>query len=156
MMPYGLGLYLDGILHAVAACIHLLDESMHLFCRHPQGLDPPHLAANNAVVAFRLIDGHDGILRSILAVAVFKVEQRSVIKTIANRPLMVDHGLYQVVFAFYFLKGEYAVWMNQSCHLLSFRFSELVLAIRDLSSFSRQARSGLEMDGQRIAFQIKA
>jgi hypothetical protein len=59
------------------------------------------------------------------------------IKTIANRPLMVDHGLYQVVFAFNLLKGEYAVWMNQSFHLLSFRFSELVLAIRDLSSFLR-------------------
>ena len=116
-MPYGLGFDLDGILHAVAACIHLLDELMHLFCRHSQGLDPSHLAANNAVMAFCLIDRHDGVLRSIFAVPVFQVEQRSVIKTIANRPLMVDHGLYQVVFAFNLLKGEYAVWMNQSLHL---------------------------------------
>lgn len=114
MMPYGLGLDLDGIFAAVAACRHLLDELMHLFCGHSDGFDPSHLAAMNAMVAFRLVDSHDGVLGLVLAVSITQVEQISKVEAIAHRPLMVDHGLYQIVLAFQLLEGEYAVEMNHN------------------------------------------
>jgi hypothetical protein len=117
MMPYGLGLDMDGIFAAVVACRHLLDELMHLFCRHSGRLNPSNFAAMNAMVAFRLIDSHDGILGLVLAISVTQVQQISIVKAIANRPLVVGHGLYQIVLAFQLLEGEYAVGMNHNLHL---------------------------------------
>lgn len=117
MVPYRLGLYLDGILAAVVACIHLLDELVRFFRGHTLGLDPPHLAAKNPMMALRFIDSHDGIFRTVLALAIAQVEQISIIEAVADRPLMVDHSLYQIVFSFELLEGEYAVGMNHLFHL---------------------------------------
>jgi hypothetical protein len=117
MMPYGLGLDMDGIFAAVVACRHLLDELMHLFWGHSGRYDPSHLATMNAMVAFRFIDSHDGVLGLVLAISVTQVQQISIVKAIANRPLVVGHGLYQIVLAFQLLEGEYAVGMNHNLHL---------------------------------------
>ena len=117
MMPYGLGLDMDGIFAAVVACRHLLDELMHLFCRHSGRLNPSNFAAMNAMVAFRLIDSHDGVLGLVLAISVTQVQPISIVKAIANRPLVVGHSLYQIVLAFQLLEGEYAVRMNHNLHL---------------------------------------
>jgi hypothetical protein len=117
MMPYGLGLDLNRIFAAVVACRHLLDEFMDLFCGHSGRLDPSNFTAMNAMVAFRLIDSHDGILGHVLTITVTQVEQISIVKAIADRPLVIGHGLYQIVFAFQLLEGEYAVGMNHDLHL---------------------------------------
>lgn len=118
MMPYGLGLYPDGIFAVVVACHHLLDELVHLFCGHSGRFNPTHLAAMNAMVAFRFIDSRDGILGLVLAISVTQVEQISKVEAITYRPLVIDHGLYQIVFAFQLLEGEYAVRMNHNLHLI--------------------------------------
>jgi len=116
MMPYGFGLDLDWIFNVVVACHHHLDELMNLFGGHSSGFDPSHLAAMNPMMAFRFIDGHDGVLGLVLAVSVTQVEQISKVETIAHRPLMVDHGLDQIVLAFQLLEGEYALGMNHNQH----------------------------------------
>ena len=117
MMPYGLCLDLDRIFAAVVACRHLLDELMNLLCGQSGGFDPSYLAAMNAMVAFRLIDSRDGVLGLVLAITVAQVEQISKVEAVADRPLMVDHGLYQIVLAFQLLEGEYAVGMDHNLHL---------------------------------------
>jgi len=117
MMPYGLGLDLDRIFAAIVACHHLLDGLMHLLCGHSGRFYPSHLATMNAMVAFRLIDSHDGVLGLILAISVTQVEQISIVKAVARRPLMVDHGFYQIVLAFQLLEGEYTVGMDHNLHL---------------------------------------
>ncbi|HSW35785.1 MAG TPA: hypothetical protein VLH18_04185 [Candidatus Limnocylindrales bacterium] len=117
MVPYGFGLDMDRIFAAVVACRHLLDEFMDLLCGHSGRFNSSHLAAMNAVVAFCLIDGHDGVFRIVLAISVTQVKQISKVEAVAHRPLMVDHGLYQIVLAFQLLEGEYAVGMNHNRHL---------------------------------------
>jgi hypothetical protein len=114
MMPYGLDLDPDGFFAAVVACHHLLYEFMHLFCGHSSWFNLSHLATMDAMVTFCLIDSHDGVLGLVLAISVTQVEQISIVEAVAYRPLMVDHGLYQIVLAFQLLEGEYAVWMNHN------------------------------------------
>jgi hypothetical protein len=116
MVPYGLGLDLDGIFAAVVACRHLLDELMDLFCWQTSRFNPSHLAAMNAVVALCFIDRHDRVLGFILVICVTQVEQISKVEAVTDRPLMVDHGLYQIVLAFQLLEGEYALGMNHNQH----------------------------------------
>ena len=116
-MPYGLGLYVDGVFAAVSASRHILDEFMNMFCGHSDRFNPSHLAAMNAMVAFRLIDGHNGVLGIVLFITVTQVEQISKVEAVAYRPFMVDHGLNQIVFAFQLLEGEYAVGMIHNLHL---------------------------------------
>jgi len=117
MMPYRLSLYLDRILAAIVACAHLLDKLMRLFRGHAPGLDPPHLAAMNSMMALRFVDCHDGVFGIVLALAIAQVEQISIIEAVAEGPLMVDQGLYEIVFSFELLEGEYAVGMNHHFHL---------------------------------------
>ena len=83
MMPYRLSLYLDRILAAVVACIHLLNELMRLFRGHAFGLDPPDLAAMDPMMTFRFVDSHDGVLWIVLAIAIAQIEQISVIEAVA-------------------------------------------------------------------------
>jgi hypothetical protein len=87
----------------------------------------------NAMVAFRFIDSHDGKLGLVLAISVTQVQQISIVKAIANRPLVVGHGLYEIVLAFQLLEGEYAVGMN---HDLSPFYFDFKLVCRALNSFS--------------------
>ena len=116
MMPYGLCLDLDRIFAAVVACHHLLDELMNLLCGQSDGFDPSYLAAMNAMVALCFIDRHDSVLGFILVICVTQVEQISKVEAVTYRPLMVDHGLYQIVLAFQLLEGEYALGMNHNQH----------------------------------------
>jgi hypothetical protein len=116
MMPYRFGFDQQGIFTVVVACHHPLNEFMDLFCGHSGGFNPSHLAAMNPVVALRLIDGHDSILRLILAVCVTQVKQISIVESIAYRPLMVDHGFHKIIFAFQLLEGEHTLGMNHNLH----------------------------------------
>lgn len=99
VMPFRLGQDPDRVFALVAACVHLLNEPLYICSLHAQGLDPPHLAAMNAMVTLSLIDGYDCIFRHIFAIAVAQIEQFPVIKTVAKRPFVVGHCFHQVVLA---------------------------------------------------------
>jgi hypothetical protein len=116
MMPYRFGLYLNGILAVVATLCHPPDEFMNLLLGHSGRLNSSHLTAYHTVVALRLVNGHDSILWMVLAVSVTQVEAISIVKTITYRPLMVDHSLYQIVFALQLLEGKHALGMNHDLH----------------------------------------
>jgi hypothetical protein len=70
------------------------------------------------MMPFGFIDGDNSILWSIFTVAIAQVEQILVIETIAKGPPVVGHGFYQLVLAFQFLEGKYAVGMNHHFHLI--------------------------------------
>jgi hypothetical protein len=116
MVPYGFGLYLNGILAVVSTICHPPDEFMNLLRGHSGRLNSSHLSAYHTVVALCLVDGHDSILWVVLAVSVTQVEKISIIEAVANRPLMVDHSLYQIVFALQLLEGKHALGMNHDLH----------------------------------------
>jgi hypothetical protein len=83
MMPFGLSFYLDRILAAIVACIHLLDELVCLIGGHACGLDPAYLAAMDPMMTFCFVDGHDCVFWIVLAIAITQVEQISIIEAIA-------------------------------------------------------------------------
>jgi len=116
-MPDRLNLDSDRILAGVVAFGNLLDERAHLICRHTLRLDPTHLAAMDSMVALRLVDGGYGIFGIALTVSIAQIEMITVIKTIANGPMVIGHGLNQIVLAFKLLKREHSVRMLHHLHL---------------------------------------
>jgi len=116
-MPDRLNLDSDRILAGVFAFGNLLDELAHLICRHTLRLDPAHLAAMDSMMALSLVDGGYGIFGIALAVSIAQIEMITVIKTIANGPMVIGHGLNQIVLAFKLLKREHAVRMLHHLHL---------------------------------------
>jgi uncharacterized membrane protein YoaT (DUF817 family) len=71
----------------------------------------------NPMMAFRFVDSHDCVFGIVLALAIAQVKQISVIEAIADRPLVVYHGLYQIFLTLELLEGEYAVGMVHYFHL---------------------------------------
>jgi len=88
-MPDRLNLDSDRILAGVVAFGNLLDERAHLIRRHTLRLDPAHLAAMHSMMAFRLVDGGYGIFGIALTVSIAQIEMITVIKTIANGPMVI-------------------------------------------------------------------
>ncbi len=86
-------------------------------------LDPPNLTAMNSMMALSLIDSHNGVFRVSLAFAIVQIEQFSVIEAIAEGPVMVHHGFYQVIFILNLLEGEYSVFVDHHLHSYSYGFA---------------------------------
>jgi hypothetical protein len=51
-----------------------------------------------------LVHSGGGIFGIVLAISISQIEMVSIIKTIANRPMMVGHSLHQIVLSFQFLE----------------------------------------------------
>ena len=83
MMPYRLSPDVQRILHAPLASPHPLNELVDPGSVHALGFDLSHLAADDVVVAFRLVELHDHVLGVVLGIAVVQVEQAIVIEAVA-------------------------------------------------------------------------
>jgi hypothetical protein len=104
MMPDRLDLNLNGILAPVVALCDLLDELSHLICGRSFGLDPAHLPAMDPMMALCLVHGGDGIFGILLTISISQIEVICIIKAVANGPMVIGHGLYQIIFGFQFLE----------------------------------------------------
>jgi len=104
VMPDRLNLNLNRIFALVVALSYLLDELAHLIRGHPLRLNPTHLAAMDSMMALSPVHCSDGILGVILTISISQIEMIRVIKSIANRPMVVGHGLHQIVLAFKLLE----------------------------------------------------
>jgi hypothetical protein len=120
MMPYRLGLNANRILAIVAASHHLSKEMMNFLRRHSKRSNPSYLTTMYPMMAFGSIYSHNCILRMILAVSIPKVQQFIIVKAIADRPFVIGHGLYQIIFSFQLLEGKYAFRMLNNHHLIDY------------------------------------
>jgi len=135
-MPHGLGTNVDRNITLIASCDHISHESLYLRRRHPQGLDPSYLAAVDSVVALGTVHSDDRVLGMVFAVPIAQIKQISIVKSIADRPLVIGHSLYQILFSIQLLEGEYAVGMYHLLHLCGLNLHRS----KEINSFSGDNR----------------
>ena len=117
MMPHGLGKDIDRHITLIAAGGHISHEPLYLRRQHSQRPDPSYLPAVDSVVALGAVHSDDRIFGMVLAVPIAQIKQISIVKSVADRPLMIDHGLDQIFLSIQLLEGEYAVGMYHLLHL---------------------------------------